>query len=192
MGKSKTSALILIMGPSGVGKSTIIKHLIEKDPNIISIPIYSDRKPRSSGNFGRTLVSPDVFSQMIENGEFLVWHKIYGNRYAIPKRMVLDALASGKIPIQDYPEEIVNDIRSKVPTHAIYVVPPSLEVLKQRLDLDERNHDGKRFEAGKEEIGRLKKLEFKNDNIDYVVINHDIEKTVEEVLKVIHSAINTP
>jgi guanylate kinase len=181
--------LILLMGVSGVGKGAILKSIIKKDKRFSPIPIYTDRLPRKGGDFSRICVSPDVFMEMIKKGDFLVWHTIFRQRYAIPKAEINKAFAQGKIPIQDYPEEIVSDVRNLVPTFTIYILPPSLAELKQRLSRDERNNDGHRFEEGKKELKRLKQEKFKNDNIDCVILNYDLDKATQKVLKAIYSKV---
>lgn len=180
---------ILLLGPSGVGKSEILRHLVEQDSRIIPSIVVTDRSPRVD-DFGKESVSSDELDQMESQGKFLTLEKAHGNRYGILKSSVNDALENGKIPIQDYPEDAVKNIKEKMEKiHTIYIVPPTLGELHRRSNVDSRDNDDKRYKLEREEILRLVKLHFKTDNIDDVVINRDIKASTQRVLDLIYKKV---
>lgn len=181
----KHPALVLLLGPSGAGKTEIIKNLVEKDSRIVPVPVYTDR-PQRVEDVGRKSITPEEFSRLIETGEILSWQQIYGNRYGVSREAVEKAISEGNVPIQDYPEELIKDIRSKIPVQTIYITPPSLGTLRQRINNDERDVDGQRYEKSREELLSLVKKHFKTDNIDGVVINKNLDQAANQVLKLIY------
>ncbi len=181
----KHPALVLLLGPSGAGKTEIIKKLIERDSRIVSVPVYTDR-PQREGDIGRKSIKPQDFSRLIQTGEILSWQQIYGNRYGVSREAVEKAISEGNVPIQDYPEDLIEDIKGKIPVQTIYITPPSLGTLRQRINNDGRDLDGQRYEKSREELLRLVKKHFKTDNIDGVVINKDLDKAVSQVLELIY------
>lgn len=183
------SVFVLLLGPSGVGKSSIIEKLIKEDSRFVPSFVYTNRAPREN-DFGRISISDKEFKKMSENGEFLIEAPIYGNKYAIPIKPVMEALKKGKIPIQDFPESFVEEIRGKISLLTIYTLPPSLETLRQRLQIDGRDPNGARHLENEKELNRLKELNYKTPTIDDVVVNDNLDEAVERVLEIISKRVN--
>ncbi|HVZ67286.1 MAG TPA: hypothetical protein VG917_03420 [Patescibacteria group bacterium] len=183
-----TPKLVLLLGPSGVGKTEIIKRLTQLDNRIVASPVYTDR-PARADDVGRVSVSPEVFEQMEKDGEFLHRKDIYGSRYAMSKKTIMEALSNGQVPIQDFPIEDIPALKDKAPIYTIYILPPSLTELKRRLGMDNRDIDGSRYEESKAELLKYVKQHFKSDNIDDVVINKDVIQATQQVLNSIYSKV---
>ena len=144
---------LLLLGPSGVGKSTIIRGLREEDNRFVYISPYITR-PLRDGEKDKVSVSGVVMNEMASRGEFLVINELYGVRYATPRRPIFVALDTGKFPILDWPIQKMDVMTETFPDrlYRVYVFPPSLEELKPRIDKDGRDVDGHRIRIATEEI----------------------------------------
>ena len=181
--------LFLLLGPSGAGKSEIIKKIHSVDSRIVPTTVVTDRSGRGE-DFGKKSVTPEEFQTMKRNGEFLSCEPAHGNWYGILKSSVMDPLNRGEVPIQDYPEDKVGKIREIMGDLAtIYIVPPSMGELRKRLQLDDRDLDGSRFNAGREELLKLVRQHFRTANIDDVVINRNIEEAARQTLASIYERV---
>jgi guanylate kinase len=181
---------VLLLGPSGVGKSEILKQLTKADPRIVPSIVYTDREARED-DFGKVSVSSDEFSKMDREDKFLTLEEAHGHRYGILSSSVFEALEQGKIPVQDYPEQQVLRVKNKLEnTKTIYIIPPTLGELHRRGKLDGRDSNDSRFLGGREELLDLVKKHFQTDNIDDVVINKELDETTKDVLSLIYKAVS--
>lgn len=178
---------VLLIGPSGVGRSTIIRHLIDKDKSFQLVTCYTDR-PLRKGEQDRVSITPQQFSDLEKNSMFLAVNHNFTNRYGTSKQAVIDILKQGKIPILDMQLKGVqtlteySDILLK-----IYIRPPSLNHLKERLYKDNRDNKDIRLHEGIKELEMLEKNSFKCTDIDEVVVNDKLADTVNEVLSIIYA-----
>ncbi len=147
------SKFLLILGPSGVGKSTIIEELCRLDSRFVYISPYMTRSLRER-EINKISISGEQIDKMWNRGELLVINEIYGVRYATPKLPIVQALAERNFPVLDWPIT-----RLKVMTqwfsgqlHIVYVSPPSIDVLRQRLARDKRDTDGNRLQCACKEL----------------------------------------
>jgi len=97
-----TPRFVLILGPSGVGKSTLIGNLHEADHRIQFVSPITDRQNRP-GETEKICVNPETFSELERNNFFLLVNEVYGNRYGTPRSSIDEILAENKIPILDFP-----------------------------------------------------------------------------------------
>lgn len=162
---------LLLLGPSGVGKSTIIRHLSEMDSRFVYVSPYTTRDLRP-GEKDKVHVSLEKIEHLEKTGKLLTINKIYGIYYATPKDTIDLALASGKFPILDWPvdkmEVMLKNYKGKL--FAVYVEPDSLDELQWRLSQDGRDKEGKRFSAGKEELHKYYLGEF-DEVINLKILN---------------------
>lgn len=182
--KSK-GLLIVISGPSGAGKGTICKRLIKEIKNTkISVSMTS-RTPREKEENGVDyyFVSKDKFEEKIKNNEFLEYAIVHNNQYyGTPKAKIEENLSKGKNVILEIDIQGALKVKEKVEEALfIFIMPPSMEELKERLI--KRNTESKdkileRFKAAYNEINEFKKY-------NYVVVNDTIEKAVEKVKSII-------
>lgn len=92
--------------------------------------------------------------EMLERGELLVINQFYGIRYATPRLPIVQALASGKFPVLDWPISRIQIMVRAFPNqlYSVYLSPPSIEILRKRLALDGRDMDGSRLQSAREEL----------------------------------------
>lgn len=186
----------LILGPSGVGKGTIIQHLKKKwesDPNFVFPITATTRHPRPQEQNGKDywFMSKEAFEEGIQNNEFLehaIVHKT--DYYGLPKKEVLPALEQNKIVIRELDIQGLWSLQKVIPPEqifSIFILPPSLEVLRQRIlsrsQLSEEEVE-RRLQTAKQELSHA-------NESDAQVISEQggIEKAVEETVKIITSHI---
>lgn len=183
---SNTGRLFIVSGPSGSGKDTICSKLIEKYNTISVSPSYTTRamteKDNKPGGKYYEFISKEKFQEMIENGAFLE-HSIYcDNYYGTPKKDVKQLLEEGKKVILILDIEGAFTIKGIIPESTlIFIMPPSIDELIKRLKSRERDSEEemkKRLDQVEHEIEMGKKY-------DYILINNDIEDTVEKVAQII-------
>jgi guanylate kinase len=148
-----TTKFLLLLGPSGVGKSRIIWVLREMDRRYVYISPFTNRRLRD-GETDKVYVDDAKMDRMAAAGEFLIVNELFGYRYATPRRTILDALATGQFPLLDWPVDRLSVMQEAFEDKlfVVYVEPPSLEVLAERLKADGRDGDGGRFRAATDEL----------------------------------------
>lgn len=184
MKKKFSGILIVLSGPSGIGKGTVIKQLLKKIANLkISVSVTT-REPRDGEENGKEYFFTDKqnFLTMVENSEFLEYAEYCGNFYGTPKKKLLDMLNNGNDVILEIDVEGAFQIK-KIFSDAIsiFIAPISEDTLKHRL----LNRGSDNETSINERINRAKKeIECAND-YDYLVENVDLEKCVEDISKII-------
>jgi guanylate kinase len=183
--------LIVISGPSGVGKTTIIKKILQdselKDKLMFSVS-HTTRKKREGEVEGQDyfFVSEEEFMRMVERGEFIEWAKVHGHLYGTSYENIKLAQKSGKLLILDIDVQGAEKVREKKGDSAIFIFikPPNLDELKKRLEL---RGDTKDIET---RINNAKKeLEFEK-KFDYSIVNENLEKAVLQVKEIIKKFAN--
>jgi guanylate kinase len=150
------SKILLLFGPSGVGKSTIIRELCKLDDRFIYPSPYVTR-PLREGEQDKIFISNKEMDRRAKKGEFLVINEIYGVRYATPKKPFVDGLTIGMFPVIDWPIRTACLWQAWFPNQwwGIYLWPPSLPELKRRLNIDSRDVSGLRFKEARKEVELL-------------------------------------
>jgi guanylate kinase len=188
MSNKEMHNIIVISGPSGSGKTTLIARLMEHHPEIIFSTSHTTRPSRGREVNGKDyhFIPETEFLEMVENDQFVEWAKVYGNYYGTSYREVesKSKIGGDKILALDIDVQGAKKIKEKYPEDLfIFVVPPSLEILHQRLEAREKKFDQhirKRLEIAKEEL--------KQYNIyDYIVVNDKLEEAFK-VLDAIYTA----
>jgi guanylate kinase len=189
--EKKRVELVVISGPSGAGKTTIIKKLFEdeslKDKLMFSVS-HTTRKKREGEVEGQDyfFVSEEEFMRMVEKGEFIEWAKVHGNLYGTSYENIKLAQKSGKLLILDIDVQGAEKIREKMgdSTIFIFIKPPNLDELKKRL---ESRGDTKDIET---RINNAKKeLEYEK-KFDYSIINENLEKSVLQLKEIIKKILS--
>lgn len=177
MRKGKT---FIISGPSGVGKSTVLKALLEKRSDVYFSVSATTRAPRpgEEGGVHYHFMDANSFRQRIAADEFLEYAEYVGNFYGTPKKYVDEAMEQGKDVILDIEVQGAIQVCSKRPeTVRIFIAPPSWEELERRLT--ERGTDSP--EKVQKRLLRAK-VEFQTAHTyDYFVINDTVEEAVAEL-----------
>jgi guanylate kinase len=176
----KFGKLLVVSGPSGVGKSTITNKLRTDDRFWVSISATT-RKIRAGETNGVDyhFVSDEDFIKMANNNEFLEWADFAGAKYGTPRKPVEQALALGKNVILEIDLNGARQVRNNTKTAVlIFIKPPSWEELMTRLinrGTESQDSTQARLESAKEEISAA--AEF-----DHVVINHQVDQSVAELV----------
>jgi guanylate kinase len=186
-GPSKGKGLIFIISaPSGTGKTTLVKRVMEDVPGLRFSVSYTTRPPRAGEQEGEDyhFVSPAVFQEMVKKGEFLEWAEVLGSRYGTP-RVDLKALAAEEIDlILDIDTQGAKKVREKVDSPVlIYLLPPSLEDLEGRLvkrDLDSPERIKFRMANAQKDMKEARQYH-------YVIVNDRLEEAAEKLKAIIFS-----
>ena len=170
--------LFVFSGPSGVGKGTICNELVKCGDALLSVSMTT-RAPRSGEIEGESyyFVSREEFDKTVENGGLLEHCEIYGNCYGTPKGPVLEQLKKGKDVILEIEMQGAMQVKKNYPDAVlVFVLPPSLEVLKERLlkrgtESEEQLHT--RLMSAADEIEKLR-------DYDFYVVNGDLQEAVAQ------------
>lgn len=179
------SKFLLLLGPSGVGKSSIIEELIQLDSRFVYISPFMTRSLRY-GEKNKISISNGEMDEMSERGEFLVINELYGIRYATPRQPIEQALRDNNFPVLDWPINRISVMTEAFPNqlYTVYVSPPSIEALQQRLARDDRDADGHRLRSAREELKALES--FRHSGIyDFEIVSE--ENQVPKVAQTIYA-----
>lgn len=171
--------LYIIAGCSGVGKGTLIKLFLEKNPNIKLSISATTRKPREGEIDGVNyfFVSKEDFEQSVINGEFLEWAQFSGNCYGTKKSFVEKTLNSGNDLLLEIEVQGASQVKEKMPEAVtIFIMPPSLEALEKRLrgrHTEDEATIQKRLNEANREITAGKEFDYRivNDNLEDALKN---------------------
>ncbi len=173
----------IISGPSGSGKDTVLKKVFEQKPEIaFSISsITREMRPGEVEGEKYNFISREKFENMIANDQLLEYNVFVGNYYGTPKAPVIDCINSGRDMIIEVDVNGAEQIRKKMPEAvSIFILPPSLEVLKSRLTgrgTDSAEVIEKRLYEALREIACAK-------DYDYVVVNANLDTAVENFVSI--------
>ena len=182
----KAPLLVVLSGPSGVGKDAILHRMKESDSPLKYVTTVTTRSRRAAErkDVDYHFISPERFREMAENGEFLERAEVYGNWYGIPKEAVKKALDAGQDTIVKIDVQGATTIKKIVPQAVfIFLMPPSMEELAARLTQ-------RRTESSFDLALRVKIAEKEIEQLplfDYVVVNRpgEIDRAVSEIRAII-------
>jgi len=175
--KNKGIALI-ISGPSGAGKGTLVKMLIKEFPNIQFSISYTTRKPREGEIDGvdYVFISKKEFKKLIEKDMFAEWAKVHGNYYGTPRKEIEEKLNKGFDVVFDIDVQGAKNLKQNLRQGVfVFILPPSIDELKRRL-IKRGSDDPKTIEI------RLKNAQKEMEAIDefeYVILNDDLNKAYD-------------
>ena len=181
--------LLVVSGPSGAGKGTICKSILEQNDHIKLSISATTRKPRTGEVHGVNyfFIDKEEFKKMIEQGEFLEYAQIYDNFYGTPKAAIMETLEKGQDVILEIEMQGARQVKEVYPEGIfVFVLPPSLKELKNRIvgrGTETAEEIEKRFSCAFEEIKQI-------DDYDYFIVNQDVEKSVKELESIISSEKN--
>jgi guanylate kinase len=179
--------LIVISGPSGVGKDTVIKRLLELDPNLTYSVSYTTRPPRKGEVDGVNyhFVSRPEFERLIAAGAFLEYATYDANLYGTPIAQLDDVRAAGRDIVLKIDVQGAEQVRKRAPDALrIFLAPPSMdELLRRRTERHTESPDdqGSRQRIANEEMALA-------SHFDNVVVNDDVERAAREILAIIQAA----
>lgn len=178
------SIVFIISAPSGSGKSTLVHRLLEQDGNLLFSTSWTTRPPRGHEVNGRdyVFVSREEFQAALARDEFLEWAEVFGNCYGTHRGILERAAAEGRDVLLDIDVQGERQLKSKVPEAvAIFVLAPSSAELAHRLRArgeDSEEVIERRLRGAVEEIRNFAAY-------DYVVINRDIEQSVDTLASIV-------
>lgn len=182
--KNKKGVLIVLSGPSGCGKGTVLKELISKNSNVFLSISATTRNPRDGEIDGKNyyFISKDEFEKQIQNDGMLEYAKYCENFYGTPKAPVLKRLENGQNVILEIEVQGAMKIKEKQKDAIlVFLMPPSMEELERRL-VDRKTDDiktiTKRLNIAKEEISN-------KDKYDYIIINNTVLEAVDDLQSII-------
>jgi len=184
---NKRGLLIVISGPSGVGKDTLIRRLLELDKNLRYSVSCTTRPPRPGEVDGvnYTFVTHEKFHQLIDQGAFLEYATYDGNLYGTVTERVERAREAGHDIVLKIEVQGAEQVRANVPDALfIFVVPPSTRELERRQEM--RNSESAQDMASRRKIAEREMTYI--SRYDHVVVNDELERAVAEVLAIIREA----
>ena len=187
--KEITGKLIVISAPSGTGKTTVVKKLLQQSTNLEASVSFTTRKMRENEKEGLDyfFVSEKTFTNMIQNDDFLEHATVFGNFYGTEKKSVSENLNEGVNVILEIDWQGALQIKSSMPSCVmIFLIPPSKEVLLTRLKnrgTDSDQEIAYRFNQAVLDLEQSNKF-------DHVLVNDQLEKVVTEIALCIEGKAN--
>jgi guanylate kinase len=168
--------LFVVSAPSGTGKTTLVERLVECTPNLCMSRSYTSRPAREGEKDGvdYNFISREQFERMQAHGGFLECADVFGNLYGTSAADTEQHLAAGRDLVLVIDVQGARQARTKLETIGIFVLPPSADVLEQRLRGRSKDSEAairRRLEVAREEVTAF-------GDYDYVVINDDVESCV--------------
>lgn len=177
--------LIVISGPSGVGKSTLLHRLFREYPDNFGFSVsYTSRSPRIGESHGTDYYFTDeeTFKNKIKNNDLLEWACVHGNYYGTGKAEVEQILHSGKHCVLDIDVQGADSVRkSGIPAMFLFIAPESIEVLRKRLEKRGTESEETIAKRLKNAVGELAQ----KDKYDHVIVNKDLDIAYSELRKYI-------
>ena len=181
---SKSGTLFIIAAPSGAGKTSLVKAIIEQVDNIDVSISHTTRSPRHDEKNGEAyhFIDENEFKNLIKQNRFLEYATVFDHHYGTSRDWVEKELASGKNIILEIDWQGAQQINSQLRNSVgIFILPPDYHTLRERL-LGRQNDDqetiNRRMDAAREEISHYKEF-------DYIVINDDFEQALTEIKTII-------
>lgn len=184
---AKKGLLIILSGPSGVGKGTVRKAIMAKHKVRLTYSIsMTTRAPRAKEVDGRDyyFVSKEEFQRNIDEGNFLEWAEFVGNRYGTPKDKVEQLRKEGKNVFLEIEINGATQVLSKVKDDRVvsfFLKPPSIEQLENRI----RKRKSETEEVIRERLEKGEKEMSMTEAYDYVILNDEIDRAAEEIISII-------
>ena len=179
--------VFIVCAPSGAGKTSLVRELLARDPNVHLSVSHTTRPPRPGEQNGTAyhFVARPVFQAMIERGEFLESAEVHGNHYGTSQAGIEAHRGQGHDIVLEIDWQGAQQVRSLIPDAiGIFILPPSLEVLRQRM-MDRRQDSAavieRRLKGARSEIAHL-------GEFDYVIINNNFDEAVKDLASIVRSA----
>jgi guanylate kinase len=172
--------LIVLTGPSGVGKGTLMRSLLARHPELYYSVSATTRSPRPGEIDGKDyyFISRSKFEQLVAAGEFLEWAEFAGNYYGTLREPVINQICSGKLVVLEIELKGARQIRRSFPEAlSIFILPPSFSELEKRIRTrgqDSEEAIARRLHRAQDEINAA-------DEFDIQIVNDDFEITLNSI-----------
>ncbi len=179
--------LYIVTAPSGAGKTTLVRHLIDNDRRVLLSVSCTTRAPRTGELNGREyhFITVPEFLEKIEKGDFLEWAQVHGNYYGTSKSWIEREMADGNDVLLEIDWQGAQQVRKLFPTAmGIFILPPSLDELERRLSgrgTDSAETISRRTAAARDEMRHV-------GEFDYVIINDDLREACDDLLSVVRAS----
>ena len=187
--KDKPGKLVVISAPSGTGKTTVVKRLLKKIPNIAASVSFTTRPMRENEQEGIDyfFIDKRKFESMVDNKEFIEHATVFGNYYGTHKETLSNNLKKGGNVILEIDWQGAQQVKEKMPSCImIFLIPPSKQVLLSRLKNRGTDSEGEienRFNQAVSDLNQSNKF-------DHVLVNDQIEVAVENIAHCIEGNLN--
>lgn len=184
--KVAPGTLFVVSSPSGGGKGTLIRRVLDTVPNLSYSVSYTTRTPRNGEVHGREyfFVNRETFEAMVRSNEFLEWASVHGNLYGTAKQQVALETARGTDIVLEVDVQGAASIRNlTLGAVSIFILPPSYEILRRRLiarGTDSEEQLALRMKNAPEELRQY-------SSFDYVIINDDVDRAANQLASIIYS-----
>jgi guanylate kinase len=182
-----TGNLFIVSAPSGAGKTTLVRLLLESDPQIGVSISHTTRSPRPGEENGREyhFIDVPVFQEKIGRDEFLEWAQVHGNYYGTSKKWIEAEMVSGRDVVLEIDWQGAQQVRKAFPQAiGVFILPPSMAILETRLSgrgTDSAEVIARRIAAAQDEMRHV-------DEFDYVIINGSLQQAVDEFQVIVKAA----
>ena len=178
--------LFVVAAPSGAGKSSLVKALMELDSRVVPSVSHTTRAPRGQELHGREyyFVSKETFDQMVIQGAFMEWAMVHGNRYGTSKQAIEQRMAQGADVVLEIDFQGAIQVKRIFPNAVlVFILPPSWEELRSRLE--RRNEDSAetielRLKNAAQEMEHAREF-------DFVIINELFERALFDLKAIVHA-----
>lgn len=178
--------LFIVAAASGAGKTTLVRQLLAREPDIRLSISYTTRAPRPGEENGREyhFVSEAQFQAMIAADDFLEWAQVHGNYYGTSKRWIVTERAAGRDVLLEIDWQGAQQVRRVFPDAiGVFILPPSMEELTRRLTgrgTDSAEVIARRLSAAREEMSHV-------GEFGYVIINDDLQTALSDFVAVVRA-----
>ncbi len=182
--------MLILIGPSGVGKSTFLSRCLEDYDQFVDTITYTSRSLRKGESEGHPyhFVSEERFKELIDEGFFIEWAKVHNCYYGTPEHQIYDTWKQGKIVIMDVDVQGAKTFKAKFPQAlTVFILPPSVDALRKRVS----RRDGgapkdieTRMKNAQIEIDQAKDFDLRLINEDFETAYAELRKMIEENLKI--------
>jgi len=184
---NRRGIMVVLSSPSGAGKTTLTKQILNTSKNILMSVSATTRQPRPGEVDGEDYIflSKSKFSEMIDNDEFLEYAKVFDNFYGTPRAPVEDALAGGFDIVFDIDWQEAQQLTQAAANDLvkIFILPPNVQELENRLRSRAQDSDdviARRMSKSENEISHWAEY-------DYIIINEDITEAIEELNTIVNA-----
>jgi guanylate kinase len=178
---ARRGLMLVLSSPSGAGKTTLSRRLLEYDSNVVLSISVTTRKKRASEMEGRDyhFINRHEFDELVEKGALLEWAEVFDNYYGTPKKPVMEALAAGRDVLFDIDWQGTNQLSKSAPADvaSVFVLPPSIPELERRLHTraqDDYETIHRRMAKAADEMSHW-------NEYNYIIVNRDLDQAFTEV-----------